>query len=113
MKSERKKPCAASVRGSFGEQRKEFMVIEDVCINGKTVWKPVFLKIPYDNQRVVRDIRESGLLDSAPWFVNSTIQILLTGTDRSSQLVGLANQLAKEAGEQGFADEKYWEEAAQ
>ena len=45
-------------------------------------------KIPYDNKRVVQD-----------------------GTDYSSQLVELANKLAKEAGEQDFEDEKYWREA--
>ena len=89
------------------------MIIEDVCINGKIAWNPTFLKIPYDNKRVVQDIRISGLLSKAPWFVNSNIQILLTGTDYSSQLVELANKLAREAGEQDFADEKYWREAAQ
>lgn len=89
------------------------MIIEDVCINGKTAWNPTFLKIPYDNKRVVQDIRISGLLSKAPWFVNSNIQILLTGTDYSSQLVELANKLAREAGEKDFADEKYWREAAQ
>ena len=89
------------------------MIIEDVWINGKTAWKPIFLKIPYDNERVVQDIKISGLLSKAPWFVNSNIQILLTGTDYSSQLVVLANKLAKEAGERELADEKYWREAAQ
>lgn len=88
------------------------MMIEDICVNGKTEWSPTFLKIPYDNEQVVQDIRKSGLLDKAPWFVNSNIQILLTGTDYSSQLVKLADKLAKEAGEQFLADEKYWEEAA-
>lgn len=88
------------------------MILEAVCVNGQTEWKPIFLKIPYDNEQVVRDIRESGLLDKAPWFVNSNIHILLTGTNYSSQLVSLADKLAKEAGEQSSADEKYWEEAA-
>lgn len=88
------------------------MIMEDICVNGRTEWNPTFLKIPYDNEQVVRDIRKSGLLDKAPWFVNSNIQILLTGTDYSSQLVKLADKLAKEAGEQFRTDEKYWEEAA-
>ena len=44
--------------------------------------------------------------------MNSSIQTLLTGADYSAQLVGLANKLAREAGEQDFADEKYWREAA-
>lgn len=46
-------------------------------------------------------------------FVNGNIQILLTGTDHSSQLVELANKLAREAGDQDFTEEKYWREAAQ
>lgn len=41
------------------------MLLEDICINGQTVWNPVFLKISYDHRQVVRDIRESGLLDAA------------------------------------------------
>lgn len=89
------------------------MIIEDFCTNGKIAWNPTFLKIPYDNKKVVQDIRKSGLLSKAPWFVNSNIQILLTGTDYSSQLVELANKLAREAGEQDSEDEKYWREAAQ
>lgn len=89
------------------------MIMEDVCINGQIAWNPTFLKIPYDNKQVVQDMRVSGLLSKAPWFVNSNIQILLTGADYSSQLVELANQLARDAGEQDFVDEKYWKEAAQ
>ena len=89
------------------------MIMEDVCINGQIAWNPSFLKIPYDNKQVVQDMRVSGLLSKAPWFVNSNIQILLTGTDYSSQLVELASKLAREAGEQDFVDEKYWREAAQ
>ncbi|WP_251210002.1 metallophosphoesterase family protein [Acetatifactor aquisgranensis] len=88
------------------------MIMEDVRMNGKMAWKPAFLKIPYDNKQVVQDIKTSGLLSKAPWFVNSSIQILLTGADHSAQLVGLADKLAREAGEQDFADEKYWREAA-
>ncbi len=72
-----------------------------------------FLKIPYDNKQVVQDMRISGLLSKAPWFVNSNIQILLTGTDYSSQMVELASKLVREAGEQDFSDEKYWKETAQ
>lgn len=88
------------------------MIMEDACIDGRTAWKPVFLNIPYDNEQVVQDIRTSGLLDKAPWFVNSNIQILLTGTDYSSQLVELAKKLAEEAGGRDFTEEKYWREAA-
>lgn len=76
-------------------------------------WNPVFLKIPYDNKQVVQDIKTSGLLSKAPWYVNSTIQTLLTGTDCLSQLIELVNKLAREAGNQDSTKEKYWKEAAQ
>lgn len=89
------------------------MMIEDVFINGRKAWNPIFLNIPYDNKRVVQDIKTSGLLSKAPWFVNCNIQILLTGIDYSSQLVELADKLAREDGGQDFTDEKYWVEAAQ
>lgn len=88
------------------------MMLEDACIDGRMAWQPVFLKIPYDNEQVVQDIKRSGLLDKAPWFVNSNIQILLTGIDTSLPLVELAHKLAREAGEQDPIDERYWEEAA-
>ena len=84
--------------------------------NGEAFWKPAFLKVPFDNHKVAEDMIASGLLDKAPWFINSNIQILLTGTDNSAALVELANKLSEEAGEtKGWPliKEKYFEEAAQ
>lgn len=66
---------------------------------GIPVWQPEFLKVPYDNRRVAEDIVSCGLLKRAPWFINSNIQILLTGVDLSAQLCALAAELAVEAGE--------------
>lgn len=83
--------------------------------NGKKRWKPEFLKVPYDNRRVVDDIINCGLLARAPWFINSNIQILLTGVDHSAELVALAAGLAAEAGEKGVwprIGEAYFAEAA-
>lgn len=83
--------------------------------NGEVFWKPTFLKVPYDNHRVVRDMISSGLLEKAPCFINSNIQILLTGTDNSAKMVELANKLSEEAGEANrwpLIKEVYFEEAA-
>ncbi len=91
------------------------MILEDDTENGKLEWKPTFLKIPYDNKQVVKDIRKSGLLDKAPWFINSNIQILLTGIDHSAEMVALASEKATEADKEATwprIDEKYFEEAA-
>ena len=91
------------------------MILEDVIENGKLEWKPTFLKIPYDNKRVVEDIRKSGLFDKAPWFINSNIQILLTGIDHSAEMVVAASNKALEADKEAVwprIDEKYFKEAA-
>lgn len=92
------------------------IMLESVNSNGKVFWKPKFLKIPYDNKKVVEDIITGGLLYSAPWFINSNIQTLLTGTDNSPRLCELALKLAIEADKSSkwpLIDEKYFEAAAQ
>ena len=92
------------------------MILEsDTDKDGKTFWKPSFLKVPYDNHKVVKDMISAGLLDKAHWFINSNIQILLTGKDNSSAMVELAARLSEEAGEtKGWPliKEEYFEEAA-
>ena len=91
------------------------MILHDVPEGDKYSWKPEFLRIPYDNQKVVRDIISCGLLEKAHWFINSNIQILLTGIDNSADMVELAVRLSKEAGEKEVwphIKEKYFEEAA-
>ncbi|MBP5555135.1 MAG: metallophosphoesterase [Lachnospiraceae bacterium] len=89
----------------------------DSCVddNGVVFWKPTFLKVPYDNHKVVKDMISAGLLDKAPWFINSNIQILLTGTDNSAAMVELATKLSEVAGESKgwpLIKEEYFEEAA-
>ncbi len=91
------------------------MILHSAKEDGKEVWKPEFLRIPYDNKKVVEDMFSSGLIDKAPWFINSNIQILLTGEDNSAAMVELAAKLSKEAGEEKVwphLDEKYFETAA-
>lgn len=91
------------------------MILKDVQTDGDTAWQPEFLRIPYDNKRVVRDMFTRGLLDKAPWFINSNIQILLTGDDHSAEMVALASKLSEEAGEKygwPLIEEKYFEQAA-
>lgn len=91
------------------------MMLESVLQDGDIIWEPNFLKLPYDVSQVVKEIMEGGLLEAAPWFINSNLQILLTGTDHSAEMVRLANALAKEAGETGVwpdVKEIYFETAA-
>ena len=92
------------------------MILKDATVDGEVVWQPEFLRIPYDNQKVVDDIISCGLLDKAPWFINSNIQILLTGEDHAAELVELASKLAAQSGETQKwprIDEKYFAMAAE
>lgn len=79
-------------------------------------WVPEFLKIPYDSDRVVKDIFASGLYDEGHWFVNANIQTLSTGTDHAGEMIRLVKALAAKAGDTEAVwpdiDEKYFEEAA-
>lgn len=64
---------------------------------GKIVWEPELLNIPFDMPGVVRDIFDSGLYDYAPWFLNNNIHILTTGIDLTPDLVGHAKRFQEEA----------------
>lgn len=75
------------------------MTLELVETDSGPAWKPEFMKVPYDNRRVVDDIVSCGLLDRAPWFINSNIQTLLTGEDHAAELCALAAELSEAVGE--------------
>lgn len=91
------------------------MIIESGISGGRPVWRPKFLRIPYDNKRVVDDIFSSGLADMGRWFVNADIQTLLTGIDNAAPLVALASKLQRQNGddrEWPHIEERYFEAAA-
>lgn len=92
------------------------MILHGETMEKEAAWKPEFLKIPYDMPKVVRDIEERGLLKAGGWFVNSSIQNLRTGINRSAPLVDLAGRLSREAGETDIwphIKEIYFEKAAE
>lgn len=93
------------------------MILHGIEENGQKKWEPVFLKIPYNTAMVIEDIFASGLYDMAPWFLNSNIQILLTGVDHSAEMVSMAMELqAKDTGKEvkwPLIEEKYFRQAAE
>lgn len=106
--------CAGIAIGDGGLA--QCMVLQSAEEKGKVVWKPQFLKIPYDNHKVAEDMKSDGLLDYAPWFTNSNLYNILTGTDHSAQMAALAGKLAAEANPQAkwpLIEEKYFELAAE
>lgn len=92
------------------------MMLESISREGIIQWVPTFLKVPYDHKKVVRDMFSLGLYDSAKWFINANIHILLTGTDLCAQLVKRAGELSfSKNGEKGRwpnIEECFFREAA-
>ena len=107
--------CVGIAIGDVGYA--QCMILHGEEENGCKKWVPEFLKIPYENQLVVRDIFTSGLHKMAPWFINSNIQILLTGEDHSAEMVALANKLQTEdtceEARWPLIEEKYFKQAAE
>lgn len=91
------------------------MILHSAQEGEAVTWEPEFLRIPYDNHRVAEEIVTKGLLAAGKWFANSNIMNLLTGIDRTSTLVKLAEKMAAEAGEKTqwpHIEEKYFAMAA-
>ena len=92
-------------------------ILHGIEEDGIKRWEPEFVKIPYNRDLVLELIESSGLHAMAPWFINSNIQILLTGIDNSAALAMLAPKLQTE--DTGVTavwpciDEKYFAMAAQ
>lgn len=79
-------------------------------------WTPEFLLVPYDNKKVCLDCFRMGLMDYAPWFINSNIQTLISGWDNVAQMVEIAKELMKAEepdAEWPYMDEKYFKAAAE
>ena len=105
--------CVGIAFGDVGVA--QCMILRDKEDDGRVIWEPEFLKIPFDYKKVVSDIKTSGLLDKAPWFINSNIQVFLTGVDHSAEMVHLALELSqedKDGKEWPLTDDKFFAEAA-
>ena len=106
--------CAGIAIGDAGYA--QCMILQSEEEEKETVWKPEFLRIPYDNHKVAEDMIHGGLLAYAPWFTNSNIYNILTGTDHSAQMAALAGKLAAMENPQAkwpLIGEKYFRQAAE
>ncbi|MCQ2538917.1 MAG: metallophosphatase family protein [Acetatifactor sp.] len=72
-------------------------IFESAERDGKIVWIPNLLNLPYDRDGVVEMIFESGLADCAPWFINNNLHILYTGIDLTPDIVNHAKRFQEEA----------------
>lgn len=100
------------------------LVLESVKKKGfdnacEICWAPQLIRVPYDQNKVVEDMFETGLYDYAPWYINANIHIFLTGIDKCAELVALSGEkMAADPGNQDKEvkwpniDEKYFAQAA-
>ncbi len=71
------------------------------------------IQIPYDVEAAVADLKTSGLSEIAPVWAAAVAMMLRTGEDLLIKALRTAHWLQKQAtGQEGFAEEKYWLQAA-
>ncbi len=77
-------------------------------------WGHQLISLDYDKESVVKEMKESGLWDAAPYWCRVTRHVMLTGELSQGMVLGRAMELcAEEAGGCDWYNipEKYWEEA--
>lgn len=88
------------------------VILESVEENNEMTWKPEFIRIPYDSRKVIQDMFTSGVYDRATWFINNNIHILVTGIDKTPDIVEGARTCQEEVtGQQcvwPYIEEKYF-----
>lgn len=88
----------------------QFMILHQ---NGQE-WEHEFVSIDYDKDTVIRELRESGLEERAPYWTQVTKHLILTGEVSHGTVLAKAMQLCtEETGSSTWYDvpNKYWEQA--
>ncbi|WP_099468825.1 metallophosphoesterase family protein [Konateibacter massiliensis] len=102
-------PGAAGVP-LYSEGKAQFLLLH--AENGE--WKEEFVSLPYDVAKVISDLHESGLCESAPYWCKVSENLLQNGDIPHSNV--LAKAMARCAQENGSCNwpnipEKYWAQA--
>lgn len=90
--------------------RTEFMILHQ----NAGEWEYEFVCLDYDRERVIQELKESGLEDKAPYWCQVTKQVLRTGETSHASVLGKAMKLCnEETGDSKWYDipDKYWEQA--
>jgi len=77
-------------------------------------WQYKFVELDYDKERVIEELRESGLEREAPYWSQVTKNLVLTGELAHGEVLSRAMQLCEETGENcNWYDvpEVYWKKA--
>ena len=77
-------------------------------------WEHEFVAVDYDRERVIRELRESGLEERAPYWTRVTKHLIRTGEDSHVSVLSRAMRLCEEDGVEAVwysIPERYWEQA--
>lgn len=77
-------------------------------------WKPEFISLDYDRERVLRELQESGLNNAAPYWSKVTAHLILTGEISHGTVLTKAMELSEKDGvacKWYNVPERYWEQA--
>lgn len=77
-------------------------------------WKFKMVRVPFDEEQLIRDFYESGLIYSGKIWSKAVIKAIRTKIDYPFRTVSLAWEMAKKDGYKGSSalPEQYWEAAA-
>ncbi len=90
--------------------KSQFMIIQ----NDKNGWGYEFISLDYDKEKVIKEMKESGLEKAAPYWTQVTKHLILTGEiSHGTVLVKAMNLCAEETGTSNWYNipDKYWEKA--
>lgn len=79
-------------------------------------WKYQFIDLDYDKEKVIKEIQESGLSKSAPYWSKMTKHLIITGEVSHGEVLARAMKLCEEdLGKGIWSDipEKYWKMAVE
>ncbi|MBQ8597102.1 MAG: metallophosphoesterase family protein [Lachnospiraceae bacterium] len=79
-----------------------------------TKWHHEFISLEYDKEKVLKELQESGLNDTAPYWSRVTAHLILTGEISHGTVLTRAMDLCKKDGiacKWYNVPEKYWEQA--
>jgi len=77
-------------------------------------WTSEFISIDYDKEKIIKDIQESGLEKAAPYWIQVTKHLILTGEVAHGTVLAKAMHLCKEETGKSIwynIPDKYWEKA--
>lgn len=98
--------------GSVGVPLESPLETQFAILSGQdSTWSIEMVNVPFDTDACIREFKESGLSDIAPYWVKTTIEIIRTGEDKTPEVIAYIKQLNNNQYEWKDIPEEYWHTA--